>query len=352
MPNFEPRTPTASPACVSGVTSGLRRRRTSSGRVPRWPSRARVAIAPSARASSSDSIDSQRSGSPSRAARTAAARSRSVLPIPSSVTASLGRPARRATAHSPRETTFAPTPLRVTSPTIAGTSFALSENWRSHGSGNASARRAAAASSVAVSVTWMGVPNRRAASRSAGARSATRAASGASSTAFGAVVTLAEEEAGAERVVRVQDELVATGDRCAALDLRDDGRPPGDVAGEADDRAPELCVDDAHVAEDLALPKPALVGEAREACRGPAAARRAVHLAVGKDRHVPLDERAVRVGRLVLPEHDPVDAREIGLIGVDDRDGPFERRPELALERDQRRQAGAGDLEAERADVQ
>ena len=81
---------------------------------------------------------------------------------------SFGTPACRAAAHSPRETTFAPSPRAATAAMTAGTSFALTENCRSHGSGNAAADRVAAASRAARSVTWTGVPNRRAARISPG----------------------------------------------------------------------------------------------------------------------------------------------------------------------------------------
>jgi hypothetical protein len=65
---------------------------------------------------------------------------------------SLGTPARRAIAHSPSETTFAPKPRLVTSLTMAGTSLALTEYWRIHGSGKAVRMVAAARSSSARSV--------------------------------------------------------------------------------------------------------------------------------------------------------------------------------------------------------
>ena len=90
---------------------------------------------------------------PTAVARTAARRSSSVLPIPSSEIRPFGTPARRAIAHSPRETTFAPNPREVTSATISGTSLALTEYWRTHGSGNASRTTVAARSSSARSVT-------------------------------------------------------------------------------------------------------------------------------------------------------------------------------------------------------
>ena len=85
IPNFDPPSPTARPAMVSGVTSGLSRTRTSrAGRSPR-PSPARRAIRVTTSASSADSRATHRSGDPVAAARTAARRSASVLPTPSSV---------------------------------------------------------------------------------------------------------------------------------------------------------------------------------------------------------------------------------------------------------------------------
>src|SRR3954451_21055682 len=164
IPNFALPRPTASPWWVSGWTSGLSRSSTSRGGRPSVPSRARAARPVSASSSSGLSTATQRTGSPLTAARTSARRSASDLPIPSSVTRSLGMPAARATAHSPRDTTFAPRPSAPSRATTAGTSLALSENARSHGSGNAACSSAAAASSAGTEVTWTGVPKRRAAS--------------------------------------------------------------------------------------------------------------------------------------------------------------------------------------------
>ena len=166
MPNLLASWPTASPAWVSGVTAGLSRSSTSSrGSRPR-PRPARSARA--ARSSSSSALSSatQRRGSPSTTAPTAARRSAWLLPIPSSVIRAFGSPARRADAHSPRETTFASRPSAPRRPTIAGTSFALSEYARSHGSGNAARSSSAAPSSAAIEVTPTGVPKRAAAARS------------------------------------------------------------------------------------------------------------------------------------------------------------------------------------------
>ena len=73
--------------------------------------------------------------------------------MPSSVIRSLAMPARRAAAHSPDETTFAPSPAAPSLAMIAGTSLALTEKARSHGSGNASRSAAAAASRAAADVT-------------------------------------------------------------------------------------------------------------------------------------------------------------------------------------------------------
>ena len=62
-------------------------------------------------------------------------------------------PARRAAAHSPDETTFAASPAAPSRAMIAGTSLALTEYARSHGSGKASRSSAAAASRAPTDVT-------------------------------------------------------------------------------------------------------------------------------------------------------------------------------------------------------
>ena len=178
IPNFELAAPTASVAAVSGTTAGLRRNSTSSGGRSAVPKRALRAMAISASASSGDSIASQAGGAPVAAWRTARRRSASVLPIPSIVIRSCGTPARRAIAHSPPDTTFAPRPNPCSTATTPETSFALTENWRMIGSGNATASSAAAARRTATSVTNSGVPNRRAASRRPSAMSGRRSVSG------------------------------------------------------------------------------------------------------------------------------------------------------------------------------
>ena len=147
MPNLDDPRPTASPLCVSGCTSGLRRSRTSSAgrpRLPRTPSLARAAIATRASSSSALSTATQRSGLPATQARTAARRSAADLPTPSRVMRSFASPAARATAHSPEETTFASSLSAARRATTDGTSFALSENARSQGSGKAASSSRAA----------------------------------------------------------------------------------------------------------------------------------------------------------------------------------------------------------------
>jgi len=62
-------------------------------------------------------------------------------------------PAARAAAHSPEDTTLASRPSSARRPTTAGTSFALSEKARSHGSGKAARRSVAAAARLATDVT-------------------------------------------------------------------------------------------------------------------------------------------------------------------------------------------------------
>ena len=74
--------------------------------------------------------------------------------------------------------------------------------------------------------------------------------------------------------------------------------------------------------------------EQREPRRGAAAARRAVHLAVGEHRDVPLCERPLA---LVLPEDDPVHVAQLGLERMDDVVLGFERALELPAELDQPR---------------
>ena len=178
MPNFAPAAPTARPAAVSGTTAGLRRNSTSSGGRSAVPRRARRAMAISASASSGDSIASQAGGVPAAVCRTARRRSASVLPIPSIVIRSCGTPARRAIAHSPPDTTFAPRPNPCRTATTPATSFALTENWRMIGSGNATASSVAADRRTVTSVMNSGVPNRRAASRRPSATSGRRSVSG------------------------------------------------------------------------------------------------------------------------------------------------------------------------------
>ena len=75
------------------------------------------------------------------------------------------------------------------------------------------------------------------------------------------------------------------------------------------------------------------------------AAGRAVDLAVGENRDVPL--RQGRVG-LVLPEDDAVDAAQLGLEWMDDLVLGLDRRLDRAAERDQARQLGRRDPFIER----
>ena len=133
-PNFEVPSPTASPGIVSGTTSGLRRTRTSSagGRFAKTgaPGHARSRLGFIRRSRATQA----RGGLPAAVARTAARRSASVLPIPSSVIRPFGTPARLAIAHSPRDTTFAPNPRAVTLRDDLGPCrSALIEYCRTHG---------------------------------------------------------------------------------------------------------------------------------------------------------------------------------------------------------------------------
>ena len=127
--------------------------------VERRTPRARRASDASAAASSGDSMATQSSGcAVGRGPRPPRAGRPSVLPMPSSVIRSFGHarprgraPTRRATPRSRRSP--GPRPRRST----AGTSLALTEYWRTIGSGNASRDGRAASSSVARSVTKTGV---------------------------------------------------------------------------------------------------------------------------------------------------------------------------------------------------
>ena len=101
---------------VSGCTSGLRRSNTSIGvgngaGLPVAGSFARWETSSVSRASSPrDSTDTHRTPRPSAALSTTAARSASVLPIPSTVVRPAATPAARASSHSPTDTTLAPQP--------------------------------------------------------------------------------------------------------------------------------------------------------------------------------------------------------------------------------------------------
>ena len=78
------------------------------------------------------------------------------------------------------------------------------------------------------------------------------------------------------------------------------------------------------VPQRLAARQPALCVEQREPRGGARAARRAVDLAVGEHRHVPLRERLLA---LLLPEDHAVDVAELGLERVDDLVRSLERAP-------------------------
>ena len=78
-------------------------------------------------------------------------------------------------------------------------------------------------------------------------------------------------------------------------------------------------------------------------CRRSGATWRAVDLAVGEDRDVPLLGRPE-----ALPEDHAVDAGEIGLVGVDDCDRALECRPQLPLQVDELGEIGRVEPKAER----
>ena len=213
IPNFEPPAPTARPARVSGATSGLTRYRTSIGGAP----------APSPRCLGEgrrlvhrfDGHPGQRvaiDGGPDRGAEVGRGladpleRDRVVRHAAHAERGSI----RRARRRSPR------TRASATAPITAGTSFALTEYWRTIGSGNAATTDAHAASSAARSVTYAGVPNRRAAACSAPAMTGSR------SSSF-------------SRGPRSRDDRADDGDRDAADERRAD-RVEAEFGREAADR--------------------------------------------------------------------------------------------------------------------
>ena len=73
----------------------------------------------------------------------------------------------------------------------------------------------------------------------------------------------------------------------------------------------------------------------RQAGRGPAAARRAIDLAVGEDGHIALDEAGARFVGLGLPEDDPVGPGQLRLVRVTRVEPGVEGRAKLALEGDE-----------------
>ena len=140
MPNLDVPSPTASPAIVSGVTSGLSRTRTSSGGRPRrardrrdGPSRSgprprrRIPGRPTAAA---EPARGRADGGPQVGVGLAHALEGD--PVVGDARPAGDRPL------AARDDVGAE-PARGTSATIAGTSLALTEYWRSHGSGNADA---------------------------------------------------------------------------------------------------------------------------------------------------------------------------------------------------------------------
>ena len=96
--------------------------------------------------------------------------------------------------------------------------------------------------------------------------------------------------------------------------------------------------DDRLVAQHAAGLDPAVRGEQRQARRGPGAAGRAVHLAVGEHGDVAL-ARTVAIVAEVLEDDRPVDARLALVARVAGVLAGVERPLDLAAERDQLRRA-------------
>ena len=141
-PNFDAPSPTASSAMVSGTTSGLSRTRTSSGGRAPTPSPARRAMRVRTSASSADSSATHMSGvaagrGADRLAQVGVGLADTLErdPLRSGRRRAERSPTRPATRRWPRNR------ARSTSATISGTSLALTEYWRIHGSGKAVAHR-------------------------------------------------------------------------------------------------------------------------------------------------------------------------------------------------------------------
>ena len=160
-----------------------------------------------------------------------------------------------------------------------------------------------------------------------------------------------KQEPGPERVTRIELEFVAAGQEGRALDLGDHRGPTTDVRL-ADDPTEERGVDDAPLAER----RPTVGSERPASARS--ASRADVPLPHG-DRSTSPSANTVtlrwvrpmprprRPRSVPLPEDDPVDPGQLGCVGVDHVERTVERRAELALERDQRRQAGPRDIEVD-----
>src|SRR5215210_3546432 len=143
---------------------------------------------------------------------------------------------------------------------------------------------------------------------------------------------LPQQEAGAEFVVVLEDEMVIAAAVRRALHLRDDPRSAADI-DVAEDAASKLIADDAEVPQRVAARQLARGVAKREPRRRSTPARRAVDLAVGEDGHV-----ALHVRLLALEEDDAVEIAQLGFERVNDVVLRLELRLQLATQLDQARQ--------------
>src|SRR5215217_3325584 len=154
-----------------------------------------------------------------------------------------------------------------------------------------------------------------------------------------------QQKAGTEWIIFFENELVMPREVRASLDLRHHGGDAGDLRL-PDHASPEARPNDAGVVEDLFGRYSPLGVEEGQTRRGAAAARRAVHFAVGEHRDVALGDAgppAVPFG--VFEEDGAVDAPQPGLQRVGDLGGGVQVVVDLPPDLDEARHVGGLDGE-------
>src|SRR5215208_6284072 len=152
-----------------------------------------------------------------------------------------------------------------------------------------------------------------------------------------------QQEACAERVVSAKHKLMMAGQIRAAFHLGDHGVVLADPRL-AHDPSPELRPYDALMREGISPGKPSRFVEKSETRGGPAAARRAVYLAIRKDRDVTLSQRPSSL--LFGEEYRTVDVPQARLKGVQDFMRVVDRVFYLASQANEARQVGRFQAEA------